>query len=395
MLLINSGGSISHYLFFVWLLSVLFLEPRRIQKVLTSREIIWLLVFVFFQLLSTFFSYNFNVAIHRTIGLFEAISPIWMYLILKDSDETVYKTVSILSFLFVLFNIVRIYIILKDSFLGLRQGVSGDEMDVSLFHAVYSFVLLTTGVVCLIKAHYNKVLAVSKMELFILMMLLLALIVIVARSLFMTALLSMVIGFVITLFYGRRHWLLKIVIVLALFAALFVVFFDLFTSGLFGSITNDNGFLVRRFGEINSVLSGGGTEDSDLGARSSLFGNSFRTFVTHPLFGINHHVSSGESTLYVAIGNHSEWIDSLALYGIFAFCLFIYMIQSVSIRYRSILFPVFIVYFILGVLNPVFYFPQNVMVFFIVPCLYDCFTHRENDSGRFDTDTLPQECLSR
>ena len=132
----------------------------------------------------------------------------------------------------------------------------------------------------------------------------------------------------------------------------------------FGSRTTS-----QRVDELYFTLTGKGDQASDMNSRQNLTRTSITTFFHHPIFGANH-LLGGHRYLDEIVGNHAEWVDMLALYGIFAFLAFYAVYKSLKLQYQDTgeLIPP-LIYVLTGFLNPMFYFVVNLTMFVIVPLL--------------------------
>jgi hypothetical protein len=132
--------------------------------------------------------------------------------------------------------------------------------------------------------------------------------------------------------------------------------------------------IIGRINDILNLLSGNSLDDfSSLGNRLKDFYISLETFSINPLFGVGAYY--GLDHLEYGIGNHSQWIDDLARYGImFSSLLFIFLTKifksffNKSVKKSYLRFGV--IYFILlGLFNPVFGNELNGILFLFIPLI--------------------------
>lgn len=113
-----------------------------------------------------------------------------------------------------------------------------------------------------------------------------------------------------------------------------------------------------------------GSADSDASSSARLVRAqmSFNTFLDHPLFGITYMTSDIENLNGVILGNHTEWIDDLALFGIFSFFLFSFLWNSAkAINKKSNIIVVILLFILLGFFNKCFFVLQMSIVFIYTP----------------------------
>jgi magnesium-transporting ATPase (P-type) len=136
------------------------------------------------------------------------------------------------------------------------------------------------------------------------------------------------------------------------------------------------------------------SESGSLSARIGLAETSLKTFLSSPvnmLIGIGDHTQSfGGSLRKSGIGNHSEFIDVLARYGIVGVIIFYnilrqyyYNLKKISHdhqinKYLRVIFLIFILY---GFLNNVFQPVVQVYVFIILPAIVLTLDKKINDNG--------------
>ncbi len=175
----------------------------------------------------------------------------------------------------------------------------------------------------------------------------------VLKSLYMTAIVLSIMGIGISVFYTKgQGWFIK-----SILSILLILFIFLWQ---YGTILNNvkqvgNQGTKERVEELYLTITGEGHRASDMSSRQGLSIVSFETFLRYPLFGANH-VAGKDSYNNKLIGNHSEWLDMLALYGIFAFLLFYVVYQSLKFQYRDTgIFIPSIFYIVTGFFNPMFF----------------------------------------
>jgi hypothetical protein len=236
------------------------------------------------------------------------------------------------------------------------------------FQWAYSWMLISIGLSYLL---FNSTLR-STIKLNYLHKLLLSLfffigVFVVIRSLYMTAIVFLLIGIIVSFYYGKKRWLFK-------FFAIFVVMMFVFISYFFmididiPFLNDDHNMVFSRMTEISHILQGDVDSAGDFTSRNDLSSNSLETFLSSPVIGVNHEISDFAFYKGTKIGGHSEWIDNLAKYGLFSILIIVFLFQSIKYSKYS-LKPVFLIYFFIGFFNPTLQFVQIYVTFLFLPFL--------------------------
>lgn len=136
-----------------------------------------------------------------------------------------------------------------------------------------------------------------------------------------------------------------------------------------------NNILNEKFLDLaNSFLYG--TGNGQTGDRIELYGTSFKTFLSNPLFGIYGPLGNSNTGL---LGDHSGWLDLLGYYGLFTvipLALAIYVNFKKHLRfyqatsYYGFVIVIYLLILVLGIVNPIVYvYEIGFVLFFIVPAI--------------------------
>lgn len=270
----------------------------------------------------------------------------------------------------VLFNVPFLIHAMNQYGLGLRLiDKTQDEFLNNAFGWAYSWVFISVGLFYFLfnKESFPKLRYKKKVSLFLLVFLLVG-IYIVIRSLYMTAILLLIVGFILAVVIGRLKSLFVplIFVIFGLFALVYLIA----TYGIDLPFLNDeHNMLLSRVDEVSLILQGNIDSAADFGSRNELFNNSLKTFKDNFLFGINHEISDFGNYKEVIIGGHSEWVDNLAKYGLFSLLLVFFLIKSVLVS-KPRLWCVYIILFLLGFFNPSLQFPMIFTVFLMMPIIF-------------------------
>lgn len=148
-------------------------------------------------------------------------------------------------------------------------------------------------------------------------------------------------------------------------------------SSIFGYLSDviDNSYISTRLHDLSVYFSEGNISGT-FSARFNAYMSSFTTFIKYP-FGIGSHYSY--KMFENGIGYHSQILDDLARYGVFALAFYISFLsqyykllkrQWVKINMEETVFPVFIVYLGFLFLNIAFRSSaESVVMLYLLPVL--------------------------
>lgn len=143
-----------------------------------------------------------------------------------------------------------------------------------------------------------------------------------------------------------------------------------FVIGLFSSGSGDADIVAIRLNELLEISQGVDASNAgrgDVGSRIDLSVSSIMAFIHNPIFGVGPSVNFDFFELAkVGVGQHAEWLDNLAKYGLFSFLLIIYLRLYSKRKYNknNVAIPLFV---ILGFFNPILFYTIFFTTFFFAP----------------------------
>ena len=184
----------------------------------------------------------------------------------------------------------------------------------------------------------------------------------------MTQLLVGILGVIWGAIYRKKRWKIKMFVYSIL---PFILFMGYYSTVMTKIDTVDDTFVLQeKLSEIYNTLSGQKSQAEDYKARSNRLLLSLETFTKHPITGVVIESKGFEDQYALGVGNHSEWVDCLALYGISGVLLLAFIFLSLKEVAKELDFGLILVpYIIIGVLNPILFFPQNATAFLFIPTL--------------------------
>lgn len=376
------------YIFIIWFVSTLMCSNWKVGALLKQRKYTYIYAFLVFYFISTAFGSNLYKASTSTLFMIRVFSPVLMYDILRQETIKTKRIITIVLMFFVLSYAFMATSIL--SRVGFESGLRGDFLtrgeDVyfeTMFVFVYILPILVITLIsatrCVSRETINNVVFVKIILISITVYLFLT----VLRSFLMTAIILAIVGAAISVFYRRDKSLYNLAIKTTLTVSVLTVLFLFNYNIIYNHVVNiGNAAMIQRLEEVHGVMTGTLSQGSDLGSRNNLRTASINTFLSHPIFGVHHkYIDRVNENV---IGNHAQWIDDLARYGVFAVLIFLFLFYALKKQYRdtNILMPV-LFYVITGFLNPLLYPSSSINIFVIVPLLLESITTNNNQNNNY------------
>ncbi|MBQ4037601.1 MAG: O-antigen ligase family protein [Clostridia bacterium] len=195
---------------------------------------------------------------------------------------------------------------------------------------------------------------------------------VVAAASFTTAILFMVFFLICALFSSKTNAVATSLTTIV-FAVLLLVFAVPVLEFISENFFADNFEVQARLTELARLFGGDDRGMSgDFGSRMARLTQSWEAFAENPFFGI----FEGEyDEIEDVIGNHSEWVDGLAKYGVFRFATFVtFLVTSLRGVYRtrrtpSAIFLIYLLLIVLGFLNPILWQKTYLALFILIPLM--------------------------
>lgn len=364
------------YIFIIWFVSALLCPNWNVGDLLKQKKNLYLYVFIVFYFVSSTLGSNLYKASTSTMFMIRVFAPVLMYDILRQETVKIKRFITSVMLAFVL-----IYAFMANSLLskiGFDMGFRGDFLtrgeDVyfeTMFAFIYILPVLVVTMISLIRNVSKEMIKKAILIRLLLISISIYFLIMVLRSFLMTAIILIIVGIAIAIFYRRDKSLFNLVIktifTLSILVVVFLYSYDRIHNYAEGI---GNAATIQRLEEIRDVLTGNLSQSSDLESRNNLRTVSFNTFLSHPLIGV-HHSYVGKINESV-IGNHAQWIDDLARYGLFSIIMFLFIYYALKKQYgdTKILLPI-LLYVVIGFLNPISYVISNINMFVLVPLLIE------------------------
>lgn len=357
-------GIIEHVVFGLFLVSVLF---SNYSNIFVQKKYTFFGIFLFYYFFTSIIGANISIAFNRSIVMMELFSPILMFDIARKDKHFSMIPVIVLLGILIADVIGANAIIATVSEVGLRHTTSeaNDEHDTifkNVFSIIYVSSILVPFCLFLVKIYWSQkkkiiCVGIAAIALF--------LGIFVMKALFMTAVLIMIGGVYMYVMSNQNHLFVKTTVLVLLILFGFLALFEPLLS-IVGELENSI-FYTQKLTEIYHSISGNLNEAEDASSRSDLVQSSFRTFIEFPL-GCNYAIYDISDSKRLGVGGHSEWLDFLALYGIFSLLLFYFLWTAIKEQFFITKERITLILFcIIGFVNPVLFYMTNLFVFYLIP----------------------------
>src|SRR5699024_8139284 len=179
------------------------------------------------------------------------------------------------------------------------------------------------------------------------------------------------------------------IIIITIVGSIFILLIPNDTLGLYSkelSQNIDNTYVSERFNDIGNHLLGTINSSRYLSSRLILYELSYDTFKSNPLGIGSYYYVNG-----VGIGYHSQLLDDLARYGIFALLFYIFFFYTyyryIDCQWKKLNFNVnFLgsvsVFLLISIINPIFSSQTiSIIIFFLLPALPNILGFKMNKRG--------------
>lgn len=379
-------------LFYIWLLSVLLAKPRVVFKILNQVHYYSLFIFLLFLFLGLSYSNGVFTSIKGIGAFIQVLAPIFMYEFYSKflSKKTVRNLIVITLGIYIYYSIKTI-LYLELNPLAAREMVSIGVDDSLLigggFSLAYGFAILIPVLVYLASNYlkFEEEIFISKLFTRVLIFsTIIIFTVTIYQSMFAISFLLMLFGSLYAFIEMNKVRKKNKTFI---FSVILLVAFILLSANLLMPL------LQNYLASLNTVISNkllvllnlsdyANIEDTgSLGARLHLYMNSFYIWLENPFLGVAYKYDFNTiKMIAIGMGAHSEWLDLLAKYGIFSILLMTYIFKAKKVyKYNQGYKLGFILFIILGFLNPIYIFNIFFIVFFYTPLLDDYFFSFQNN----------------
>ena len=356
----------------LWILSATFVDKWKVFVILSRKKYNYFYSFLLAYFVLSMIGSSLTYSFAQSLYIVRVCVPVFVYDILKKENIKTRNLIVVILIIFIIINTYTInkWIDIYEFTHGLKENIirtSSDEYVDTLFAFIYLLPVLVCALVLFIKYSIKE--KKGMLQIGILLAIVIYLQSFILKSLFMTAIVISLFGIIGAIFYKKGEnmirWFLKSMGVVIVLVGLFLTSFDLILT--YTNANTDDTF-VQRVEELKQVATGNIAQTKDVSSRTDLLMVSINSFINHPLFGVHYQkVGKVDETI---VGNHSQWIDDLARYGLWAILLFVFLYKSLKEQYfkTKMILPIAI-YITIGFFNPITYPIVHINVFVLVPLL--------------------------
>lgn len=361
--------------FLMWLVCAYLAYTPLVRQVLRTKGVGYLYAFVVFYGLSMLINHSVVYAISAMLGMMELFSPFLMYRIVRAESKAVQRLVFITITAVFMANVAVCFIYMRSSFTnyGLRDIEAFTEYN-NTFYFLYAIAILVP-VILYYLSHSQREGSFSFFKAIIGYGICLVLAYFVLKAQFMTAIVLMFVGGVFALVQRNRGLAFTIPIV----AVIVLAIFSQVSNDLIRIADENNATAVSsRLEEIQHILANDTNNAEDYTLRQDLSQNSFETFLENPLIGVLYKYENIDEAKHQGVGNHAEWLDTLARYGLFGILLLVFIVKAMRTQRKVVNVGMhYLLFALLGFLNPTLGFVLTCAVFLYMPLLGRvCFSER-------------------
>lgn len=379
MFFLIGGGyyyMIGYVLYLLFIALSLILYPQESLNAWFGKNALWLWLFLLFYFVTSSFS------ITGVASLFTRLSPVLLYVLYKNIlqkrpyliEKSKWIVMAIMAIM--LYYCYRSFLFLQENPMGLRELISNNKDEAVVvgggFALPYALCIVVPFV--LWKLKQGVVTGFSRIV-FIVFVVIGALL--VAYSLYMTALIILAFGCIWV--FIKDYPLDKKVIAALMVGGVVYLCYEYIPLLLNTISGDDTQVLLLRFDEISSIMSGDDiSEASDFYSRILLTLSSITLFFQNPLIGVGYKGNYDSYALVdLGVGQHAQWFDIFAIYGIVALLLIAYFVNATKFYHLKARNNVAVLLFVIvGFLNPIFLFTIILVAFFVAPLIDICWNNK-------------------
>lgn len=303
------------------------------------------------------------------ISMCQLFSPFLMYKLLREETKSLRWIVFLCITAIFVSNYVACFSYMNSSFTGRGlRDVADFLLLKNTFFVVYSSAIFVPTIIYFIHRTKDDMGTSKSIKVLLGYVICAILAYFVIQAQYMTAMVLMILGVVLAFSYNRRGAIVVITFVTMIVYVLFVNYADDLIA-----ISDQSGAAATslRIEELQHILSNDVSNAEDFSKRQGLTQSSFQTFMENPIIGTAYKYKDfEESKLY--IGNHTEWVDTLARYGFFGLVLLYFLFKLIKKQRLIVGFSIsYILFGIVGFLNPALHFYFICAIFLYIPLMHN------------------------
>lgn len=368
-------------LFASWIAFAILNSGRNLIRALTDKKVSLLLFYLTYAFLSGLFVGPIEFLLKQFFSGILLFSPIIVFNYYNEG-KNISRLKSIVIILVVWWGVTSIRAL---SFYNQYEEAARDlASDTSLYGDIaigggYGLAFGSAILVSFSILYYSYLIQKKRYRFIIWFAFLLLTIMVVFQTMSTTTFVAMVIGIIGSLMLYKTRTTSDVAIRMFLLLVIGVILYlsmDSLLLMMSNYFSNQEGIMFSRLDSLTGMIAGDSSTGYYSSSRTQIPFDALKTFFKHPIFGVSYmHGNYYLNPRLYGVGNHCEWSDALANYGIIGGIpmLLIYINQCKSIfkniGYSS--FGLLLCVFILGFFNPFRTFQSHLVLFFIIPAIME------------------------
>jgi len=393
VLKIGSANSVyfeklSYIVFFIWFLSCITFNLQTVITILKQKHYAILFIFLIYYFILGSVINGVFTAMKSLGGFIQHLSPIFMYEFYSifENKKNNRMFLIMITGILIFFSIKAILALETDPLIA-RAIVAGNVNEEMMigggYSLAYALAIIVPALLYFIISKNDKNpitvfknIVFEKTQTLIMLLIVIFFCFVVIKSMYAISLLILIVGCfyaVLVASFTRNKLLFGILIFLTITS----LFLNQLLIHEFINYLNkfDPNLLIRKLIEVSDYIQNASDSYIDIygsfGGRISMYFDSLNVFLDNIIWGIAYKYELNQDMMMSAgLGNHSEWFDTLARYGIFGI-LYIWFLISVKKTYwgQKGFMIAYSIFFILGFFNPIHLFTIFFATFYFVPKL--------------------------
>lgn len=384
--------NLGYIVFFIWFYICFIFNPKEVINVLRKKHYVILYIFLLYHFIIGITANGVWVATKSTGVFVQYLSPMFMYEFYSRFENKKFNSINLMLItgILVYFSVSTIFYLNIDPFFARDIFSSGVDEEVIVgggYALSYGLTLIVPALlyyfIVIIRKRNKRFFLRDKVKvkyLYLLVLLITMLIFsyVILKSMFMISILITIFGFLCAIVLSLSNkitdkYLFWIMIFLSI---LFLLTNELIFQFIESLLTDDHDLIKLKLLAMRSSFEVGVDPYDSLGGRVTLYINSLKIFLDNFFFGIGYQYKLDYLLMRDAgLGQHTEWFDILAVYGIFSVFLIWFIISwGKNIYSQKVGFRIsFLCLLIVGFLNPIHLFTLFFATFYFIPTIDDHF----------------------
>lgn len=393
---IQNFNEISLILFSIWIIFAFLSAPSLLIKSFRSKAVFVLSLFLLFIFFTGLFSGNIIYILKQIAFTFLLFSPYIIFRYFRQTNNENQQKFLLYSIL-IIWSIIAIKacIFYLQNYHAARYLASNIYKYGTIYiGSGYAFANASSVLIIFLINMKFKLLNLNKLIYAMIILCCIPLIILTESTI---TVLSVVLGIVIGSMWRKRKSSVGNVIsmIIILTCCLFLLLrFDEIGNYLILLGNSTENIVLKRISDIGIYMTQGSDASNQFELRLDLIRTSWSSFLKSPLIGVGYKYGYfSESSYFYGVGNHSEFFDCFAKYGIIGcamyFSTFYYIFKDTYIKFKiNYQFSYIITFIFLALFNPFDQLQSVMPLFILIPLISQLSSSNYNDEFRKNQRTL-------